>query len=116
MVDRVGFNFHNRVLRERPNSFQSMDGFDRHQRKEVIDDHIARLESPIDSFAVKPVDPALFAGQKREISSYLHAWRNQLAQKHVCAQMHVMMAVYTRWLDSVQALEFFQLDHGQIFE
>ena len=63
------------------------------QVEEIIRETISTSEPAIDKVPVGSVQPALFAGQKREVATDFHTSWNQITHEQVRAQVHVMVPV-----------------------
>src|SRR6266481_1885228 len=63
----------------------------------------------VSDVAVTSVDETFFAGTKRKVSSHFCSRRKDPVHEHICAKVHVLMAIYAKRWPAIKPLEFFGL-------
>src|SRR5215813_5154408 len=115
-VDRVGFHLNYVVSRQSKNSFQPAGNIHRREGIEIVRQLVALRQRPIDLPAVPAVESTLLAKLEAEIPSGYGPGGKKFPPKHVCAQMHVMVAVDSLRRLPVNSLKFLDLAAHHIFK
>ena len=66
--------------------------------------------------SIEPVPRALLSPLEGEVSPHDSSWWKQSLEEHVCAEVHVMMAVEFLGISTVNTTEFIELTRHEVFE
>src|SRR5690242_15343073 len=110
------FHFHDRMTSERLNSLEMRPGFERRQRKQIVNKPVSSIQNAIYSLAIKPIRRAFFSRVKGKVSADYNAWRQQSTKQHVGTKMHVVMSVNSLRIGSIEAAILLYLSRHDIFK
>ena len=110
------FNFHDRSPSNREDLIDAALRFKGREREEVIGKLVPFCQHMIDSSPIQPVDPALFRRPEGKVSSYYRGGRQQFAEQHIGAEVHVVMAVEAPWLTAEYPLKLLNLRRCYVLE
>jgi len=103
------FQFDDELVSERVDPLQAFRRFERRQREEEIYEPMPSGQAAVHSSSIEAVPQAFLPSLEGEVSPHDRSWWEKSLDKHVCAEVHMMMAVEPLRVCPVDAAEFVEL-------
>ncbi len=116
-IDRVRLQFDHKLASEGKDPLQAAWRFERREREEEVDEAVAAGKHAVRNQAIEPVSqPLLLTGLEGKVPPYQRSGRQQATEQHVCAEVHVMMAVEAVGVLLVETAVFVELGRYDVLE
>jgi hypothetical protein len=110
------FQFDDELVSQRVDPLQAFRGFERRQREEKVDQPMPSGQPTIYRPSMEAIPQAFLSPLETEVSPHDRSRWDESLDKHVCAEVHMVMAVDPLRGSPVDAAEFVELGCYEVVE